>query len=518
MISHLEQKFLKRKEEWKSNITLFMQEVFPEARIYQHQLEILTALAKYKKVSVRSGHGIGKDAVATIAIWWFLICFDHPKVPCTASTASQLESVLWGELRKWHSRMGMPGWLAKQYELLDREVRHVDDKDWRAWAITTRKGDEQSAAGIHEENVLLILDEASEITDKVIETLMGSLSGANVYVLAIGNPITYQGFFYRTFHELSQMFFPMHYDGEEISKKHPELVSPELIAYFETYGRDSDVFGYRVKGEFPKKGARQLIAIDKLHQSYERVVAKTGELTIIVDVARFGGDKSVIAVMDGRHLDIYSKFEKTDIPETAARVSRAIEDLQETRVVTKILIDEPGVGGGVVDILRRRYSSIIEVVGFIGQATSIEIGSKKFPILLADGTPLASRFTNLRSCAYWMLGIAVEKGQVRLPKDRDLENQLLNIPYLYANGDRIQIPSKQDLRKGITIEDRLYKLPRSPDEADVMAMALSPLARIVDYGEEAFEDPYGDEEDDPDFGLDVNGQPFDRSSYVGLLG
>ena len=56
------------------------------------------------RVSARAGHNVGKTAFTAATIWWFLECFDYAKVPCTAPSRHQLETVLWAELAKWQRR------------------------------------------------------------------------------------------------------------------------------------------------------------------------------------------------------------------------------------------------------------------------------------------------------------------------------------------------------------------------------------------------------------------------------
>ena len=51
--------------------------------------------------SVRSGHGIGKSAVESWAVIWFLSTRPFPKIPCTAPTQHQLWDILWAEVAKW---------------------------------------------------------------------------------------------------------------------------------------------------------------------------------------------------------------------------------------------------------------------------------------------------------------------------------------------------------------------------------------------------------------------------------
>lgn len=55
-------------------------------------------LARNPKVSVRSGQGIGKTGVESIAVTWYLCTRPFPKVIATAPTGQQLYDVLWAEI------------------------------------------------------------------------------------------------------------------------------------------------------------------------------------------------------------------------------------------------------------------------------------------------------------------------------------------------------------------------------------------------------------------------------------
>jgi len=65
-----------------------------------HQGPILDSCASRPLTSVRSGHGIGKSAVESWVIKWFMYSRPFPKVPCTAPTKHQLHDILWAELNK----------------------------------------------------------------------------------------------------------------------------------------------------------------------------------------------------------------------------------------------------------------------------------------------------------------------------------------------------------------------------------------------------------------------------------
>ena len=96
---------LKKIKEWREDAVLFVKEVLlvnkPHIKISSQQMEFLRNLPKEKRISIRSGHGTGKDASASWAVLWFLSTRIFSKVVCTAPTARQLNDILWSEISKW---------------------------------------------------------------------------------------------------------------------------------------------------------------------------------------------------------------------------------------------------------------------------------------------------------------------------------------------------------------------------------------------------------------------------------
>ena len=56
---------------------------------------------KSQQFSVSSGHGVGKTALVSWLILWFMSTHSTPQVVVTANTRTQLESKTWRELSKW---------------------------------------------------------------------------------------------------------------------------------------------------------------------------------------------------------------------------------------------------------------------------------------------------------------------------------------------------------------------------------------------------------------------------------
>jgi phage terminase large subunit len=66
------------------------------------QAELLNEMAKgTRKLSYRSGHGVGKSSAASWAMIWFLLTRFPVKVVCTSPTSAQLFDALFGEVKKW---------------------------------------------------------------------------------------------------------------------------------------------------------------------------------------------------------------------------------------------------------------------------------------------------------------------------------------------------------------------------------------------------------------------------------
>ena len=67
----------------------------------KYQREVMNDVAKYPRVSVKSGHGVGKSALESWIIWWYISTRPYPKILCTAPTKHQLHDILWAEVSKW---------------------------------------------------------------------------------------------------------------------------------------------------------------------------------------------------------------------------------------------------------------------------------------------------------------------------------------------------------------------------------------------------------------------------------
>ena len=66
------------------------------------QWEASRLLVESHRLTIRSGHGVGKSFFLAVTVLWFMCCYFPCKIPCTAPSSHQLSDVLWAELAKWH--------------------------------------------------------------------------------------------------------------------------------------------------------------------------------------------------------------------------------------------------------------------------------------------------------------------------------------------------------------------------------------------------------------------------------
>ena len=66
------------------------------------QMLFLEAVARGdRKISVRSGHGVGKSTASSWAMLWFFLTRSPVKIVVTAPTSAQLFDAMFAELKRW---------------------------------------------------------------------------------------------------------------------------------------------------------------------------------------------------------------------------------------------------------------------------------------------------------------------------------------------------------------------------------------------------------------------------------
>lgn len=408
------------------------------------------SVAKVIQAAIAAGHGVGKSGcVAWLILWSICTCADTRGV-VTANTDTQLRTKTWAELSKWYNLCRFRIWFElSATSIVSRQKGH--DKTWRIDAIPWSENNPEAFAGMHNQGkrLLVIFDEASAIADQIWEVIEGAMTDRDTQILwlAFGNPTRSSGRFFECFNRFRNIWWTMHVDGREAAITNKEV----LAKYIETYGIDSDFVKVRVLGEFPSSSDMQFISRNCVREAQERVLPHIPytRITAIVgvDVARFGGDKSVLCVRFGQDAKSVARqsFSGLDGWQLGAKCAEFHNHLMRMGVGRVIInIDGGGVGASPADWLRKNGYPVNE----------INFGSG------ADDPRL---YKNKRAEMWGRMKEWLVQGGC-IEKDHELETDLTGVEYDYTPTNQIILEKKEDMKKrGLA----------SPDNADALALTFA---------------------------------------------
>lgn len=192
-----------------------------------------------------------------------------------------------------------------------------------------------------------------------------------------------------------------------------------------------------------------LIPYDNIIDLFSNYVDESEKKYISADIARYGNDSTVITLWKGFHCYEIHKYKKTGLDIIAEEIKRLAH--MHGIPFSHIIIDEDGVGGGVLDHLRGAK-------GFMGNRTP-------FPNRLT-GKP--DNYRNLKSqCSYIFADFANEH-KIRIDAIGDVRDKLIE--------ELEQIKAKEaldDTKLQVESKDRIKEiLGRSPDLSDAMVMRM----------------------------------------------
>lgn len=390
-------------------------------------------------ISIMSGHGTGKDTLASLVILWFLCCFPDSKIPCTAPTDKQLKVVLWSEISKWIRDSAIEDWLVWQSEKVF--LKEYGGRSWFAFSKTVNvKGsaDDQAEtlAGFHEDYLMIVVDEASGIPNPVFRPLEGTLTGKCNFVFMIFNPTRSTGFAIDSHIKNRKDWALLQWDAEKserVSSNHVERMEKK-------YGRDSNAFRIRVNGLPPLSDPDTLIPWDWVMSAVDREIipAITDPLIAGLDVGG-GGDPSILLYRrGGKVIKISQNHSENTMQVTGWAKIQCDED-----EVDALFVDIIGLGNGVYNRLR-------------------EMGlSKTYSVDVRNTARHMARFHKVRDEIWWKLREKFEEGTISIPNDEELIGELTTIKYDTDSSGKIKIEGKKELR---------HRGLESPNKADALGL------------------------------------------------
>lgn len=389
------------------------------------QGQVLRNIPHHNRISIRSGHGVGKGALISWLVLWALLTHNDVKVPVAANSQNQLRDNNWPEIAKWRKLLPEP--LQKRIEVQSEKVI-ITTAPESAFAVrrTATKQNSEALQGLRGAFSLYLIDEASGIPDIVFEIAQGALSSPGSKAILFSNPTRGSGFFYDTHHRLRDRWLCFHVNSEDVPRATGHI--DDVIA---AYGKNSNRYRVRVLGEFPLKDDETVIPLELIIAAQHREVEKLPIYPVWgLDVARFGDDSCALAKRQGNRLmEPIKEWRDTDTMQTAGIVMREYNNTHPDERPHEILVDVIGLGAGVVDRLAELGLPV----------TGINVGEQP----AADG-----QYMRLRD-ELWFKGREwFAARDCNFPKeDEKTAGELVNVTYDFHSNGRIIVESKKDMKK-----------------------------------------------------------------------
>ena len=418
-------------------------EDFLGAVYWSKQIEIVNSVFENERTAVKACHNSSKTyTAADIVLAFMCICYPA-KVITTAPTWGQVRDLLWSEIRARYNK-----YLAQYMAGIEcNQMRWEINPDYYAVGLSPKET--VSLTGHHQENVLVVFDEAPGVSLEKNIAAESLMSGKNPHWLKIGNPTDASGHFYDNFtnpqwntisigYKDTPNFVHLQDDPDPRDVDLPENVKEQLITESwvegrkDEWGETSPLYIARCEGDFPPEGTRQVISLALCEEAANRDIQPEGDIHLGIDVARFGDDLTVYTPRRGNVILEQITDAHRDTMEVAGRATA----LHHRDGYMSIQVDVIGIGAGVVDRLS-------------------ELG---LPVVAWDVRQAPNdkeHFFNKRTEAWFGFADWLQYGKI--PRDLDLFADLTAPQYSYTSDGKLKVESKDEMKK---------RLGHSPDKAD----------------------------------------------------
>lgn len=439
--------------------------------------EVGRALGAGSSVAVFSATGVGKTFLGAVILMWWLDCWEGSQVITVAPKEDQLSLHIWKEVgRLWPLFQK----LHPDAELMSLKIRmraavtETIQRDpitgvplgltgWGATGFVCGvAADEQvaqKARGFHNEHMLFICEETTGINPAILAAIKFTCTAPHNIRLFFGNPDSQFDGLSRAADEPGVVRVTASgLDHPNVVAANPNLIpgaqsSIKLDEWKEQWGEDSPIYQSRARGIPPAQEAAALIRSEWIAQAVKRGNPETheerekfaaladGPYCLGGDCANSeAGDKATLAHGKGA---VLRHVESQQSPDTNAWARQHIWPLVDSGLVedANVGIDSVGIGAGAINELKRLGAYVQSLNG----------GAQPWRAYEHD-----EKFKNLRAQMWWQMRLDLQHGNIVLPDDEELHQDLLAPTWRTLNGVII-IESKEDFKK---------RLGRSPDKGD----------------------------------------------------
>jgi len=420
--------------------------------VWDKMREIAHSVRDHQFTAVKAGNSLSKSyTVARLALW-FLYTHYPSTVVTTAPSNTQVEEIIWREILAAHTQAKVPLGGTVLKTSLDLQKDGTGRK-WFATGFATRPDTVTQQAtrvqGFHNENVLVIMDEAAGILPEIWDAVRKLLTTSRQKLCVIGNPTVSSGDFVNCFKDkrfnkitVSVFDSPNFKQNKEVI---PGLSGREFVEQVkERYGEFSNYYKSMVLGEIPDEDVDALLQLSWIENAEKNEVHKKLPYTkkfLVWDVADGGEDSHIIKVFENTteidEIDIKGK----KVEEVEPFVWRALR----RHGANTIIVDCDGIGRVAYSLLEQSRDGKTTIIPFIG----------------SDGAYDNTMFLNRRHEAHWRMRDMFERGELKISDNREQREELSTIKLVPHRKGFIAIEKKEEIKK---------RIGRSPDRSDAIMM------------------------------------------------
>ena len=286
------------------------------------------------------------------------------------------------------------------------------------------------------------IEEAQTVSKNSLNVLIPTIRNANSTLIFTLNPLTEHDpvldrFVYQPSEETAANTFHVHTTWKDIEN----MLNPAILQMVEE-SKNSPDFQHVWEGQPQNSLVNQLITYDMLNQAKQRQPNGEGMTVFGVDVARYGNDRTAVAINTANTLTDLVSWTHSSIVESAER----IRTLASNYNLSNINIDDTGIGGGLTDILKNW-------------------GLPVNPINYAQKAKQPNKYPNIASELWFNFAETLNTISINPTLDTsELFNELTNREWTINNKNQRCIQNKQAYKQ--------QNESRSPDLADSVLLAF----------------------------------------------
>ena len=419
------------------------------------QRDALNSLRDGRWPVLQKARGTGGTTVVSWALIWWLYVHPTAKIIANAPKIEQLEINLWPETKKWI----VGSFIEDDFEWTKSKI-FLKGREQENFAVMQTAAEPERLQGGHDPFMMIIIEEASGVSDASFIALMGSMTQEHNAMVILFNPNFERGFAREKYKDPHGRFHPIHMPATNIKGdwRH-SLVTDEQIVNLRRYGRDSPEFRIFGLGLPPITDSSSVIPWEWVYEASEFELPESKDYRRIwgVDPA-VTGDRCGFCERRGTKVTRIDAWRGLETMQIAGRVKFMFDDLEKHLQPHEIFIDIIGVGRGVYDRLR-------------------EQGLPVRGISVARSPSAKDTFKRLRDELWWKAREWFETRAVSmhgLDKDflREMMNELTTPRYAIASNGVVEVESKKDFKKRLD--------GNSPDMADAFCLTLAGGVDIIE--------------------------------------